>query len=102
MDVDAYLAPSCKHVVQKFSSRTSTSVHAHGRHHHLHNVHDLLHARYVKGRRAKGKKKKAQPVNCCKKEKEKEHSIALYMPSEFTIPTAVDIFFLCMQTQAFN
>jgi hypothetical protein len=54
MDVDAYLAPSCKHVVQKLSSRTSTSVHAHGRHHHLHNVHDLLHARYVKGRRAKG------------------------------------------------
>lgn len=47
-------------------------------------------------------KKKAQPVNCCKKEKEKEHSIALYMPSEFTIPTAVDIFFLYMQTQAFN
>jgi hypothetical protein len=46
-------------------------VHAHGRHHHLHNVHDLLHARYVKGRRAKGKKKKSSTRKLLQKRKRK-------------------------------
>lgn len=68
MDVDAYLAPDCKLLVQKFSSRTSTWVHVPGHQsspvHHF-TVHDgLSHARYVKGRHAT--MRKSQGVNSYK------------------------------------
>jgi len=59
-------------------------------------VHGLLHARYLKGRRGKGKRKiSSHELLQKKKNKKNEHS------SIITVPTAVDIF-LYAQDQAFN
>ena len=57
MHTYTWLVATMKHVVQKFSSRASTSG-ACSWSSPVNNVHGLLHARYLKGCRGKGRRKK--------------------------------------------